>query len=132
MDLLQTVGQCDNGYACVYQNNLSWSSPTTPLPAEAHPRIVFERLFGEGGSAAERRAALRKRASLLDWVRDDITRLQNELGPGGSHPGRPVSRDGARGRAAHPEGREPAPPISRCPTSTGRSACRPPTPTTRG
>ena len=54
MDLLQTVGQCDNGYACVYQNNLSWSSPTTPLPAEAHPRLVFERLFGEGGSAADR------------------------------------------------------------------------------
>src|ERR671920_525027 len=81
MDLLQTVGQCDNGYACVYQNNLSWSSPTTPLPAEAHPRIVFERLFGEGGSAAERRSALQKRASLLDWVRDDITRLQSTLGP---------------------------------------------------
>jgi len=81
MDLLQTVGQCDNGYACVYQNNLSWSSPTTPLPAEAHPRIVFERLFGEGGSAADRRAALRRRASLLDWVRDDISRLQNRLGP---------------------------------------------------
>src|SRR3989442_1239527 len=81
MDLLQTVGQCDNGYACVYQNNLSWSSPTTPLPAEAHPRIVFERLFGEGGSAADRRAALKKRASLLDWVREDITRLQNKLGP---------------------------------------------------
>jgi hypothetical protein len=50
MDLLQVVGQCDNGYACVYQNNLSWSSPTTPLPAEAHPRIVFESLFGEGGT----------------------------------------------------------------------------------
>jgi Protein of unknown function (DUF1552) len=81
MDLLQMVGQCDNGYACVYQNNLSWSSPTTPLPAEAHPRVVFERLFGEGGSAAERRAALKKRASLLDWVRDDITRLQHQLGP---------------------------------------------------
>src|SRR4029078_9037533 len=64
MDLLQTIGQCDNGYACVYQNNLSWSSPTTPLPAEAHPRIVFERLFGEGGSAADRRAALRRRSSL--------------------------------------------------------------------
>ena len=42
MDLMQLVGQCDNGYACVYQNNLSWSSPTTPLPSEAHPRIVFE------------------------------------------------------------------------------------------
>jgi Protein of unknown function (DUF1552) len=81
MDLLQTVGQCDNGYACVYQNNLSWSSPTTPLPAEAHPRIVFERLFGDGGSAADRRAALRRRASLLDWVREDISRLQKKLGP---------------------------------------------------
>src|SRR4029078_10879770 len=80
MDLLSTVGQCDNGYACVYQNNLSWSSPTTPLPPEAHPRVVFERLFGEGGSAADRRAALKRRASLLDWVRDDISRLQNTLG----------------------------------------------------
>src|SRR5687768_10395147 len=81
MDLLQTVGQCDNGYSCVYQNNLSWSSPTTPLPAEAHPRIVFESLFGEGGSSAERRAALRKRASLLDSFNDDIARLQRNLGP---------------------------------------------------
>src|SRR5437773_7006250 len=82
MDLLQTVGQCDNDYACVYQNNRSWSTPTTPLPAEAHPRIVFERLFGDGGSAADRRTALRKRASLLDWVREDISRLQKKLGPG--------------------------------------------------
>lgn len=81
MDMLQTTGQCDNGYACVYQNNLSWSSPTTPLPSEAHPRIVFERLFGEGGSLAERRAALRKRASLLDWVTEDIASLQRKLGP---------------------------------------------------
>jgi hypothetical protein len=81
MDLLQVVGQCDNGYACVYQNNLSWSSPTTPLPAEAHPRIVFESLFGEGGSMAERRAALRKKASLLDWFNEDIARLNRQLGP---------------------------------------------------
>ena len=76
------MGQCDNGYACVYQNNLSWSSPTTPLPAEAHPRVVFERLFGDGGTAADRLAELRKNASLLDWVRDDISRLQQKLGPG--------------------------------------------------
>ena len=82
MDLMQVVGQCDNGYACVYQNNLSWSSPTTPLPAEAHPRIVFEGLFGEGGSMAERQAALRKKASLLDWFNDDIARLNRKLGPG--------------------------------------------------
>src|SRR5437870_424551 len=81
MDLLTTVGQCDNGYACVYQNNLSWSSPTTPLPAEAHPRVVFERLFGDGGSAADRLAELRKSSSLLDWVREDISRLQKKLGP---------------------------------------------------
>jgi hypothetical protein len=81
MDMLQTSGQCDNGYACVYQNNLSWSSPTTPLPAEAHPRLVFESLFGEGGSRADRRAALRRRASLLDFVKDDITRLGQTLGP---------------------------------------------------
>jgi len=81
MDLLSVVGQCDNGYACVYQNNLSWSSPTTPLPAEAHPRIVFENLFGEEGSAAERRGALKKRASLLDTVTEELTRLQKSLGP---------------------------------------------------
>ena len=81
MDMLQTTGQCDNGYACVYQNNLSWSSPTTPLPSEAHPRVVFERLFGEGGSRAERQAALRRRGSLLDLVADDLTGLRHSLGP---------------------------------------------------
>jgi hypothetical protein len=81
MDMLQTAGQCDNGYACVYQNNLSWSSPTTPLPAEAHPRLVFESLFGAGGSKGDRQAALRRRASLLDFVKDDITRLGKTLGP---------------------------------------------------
>jgi len=82
MDLLTTVGQCDNGYACVYQNNLSWSSPISPLPAEAHPRVVFERLFGDGGSSAERLAELRKNASLLDSVNEGISRLQRKLGPG--------------------------------------------------
>jgi hypothetical protein len=81
MDLLTTVGNCDNGFACVYQNNLSWSSPTTPLPAEAHPRIVFERLFGDGGTSADRLADLRRNASLLDWVNDDIAKLQKKLGP---------------------------------------------------
>ena len=80
MDLLELVGQCDDGYACVYQNNLSWSSPTTPLPYEAHPRLVFERLFGEGGSAEERSRTLKKRASMLDRVSRDIQRLQKELG----------------------------------------------------
>jgi hypothetical protein len=85
MDLMSVVGQCDNGYACVYQNNLSWSSPTTPLPAEAHPRIVFENLFGEEGSVAERRASLKRRASLLDSVTEELNRLQGKLGPGDRH-----------------------------------------------
>jgi len=82
MDLFTTIGSCDNGFACVYQNNLSWSTPTTPLPAEAHPRIVFERLFGDGGSPADQLSELRKNGSILDWVHDDISRLQGKLGPG--------------------------------------------------
>jgi hypothetical protein len=82
MDLLSVVGQCDNGYACVYQNCLSWSSPTTPLPSEAHPRLVFETLFGEGGNATARRAGIQRRASLLDSVLEEFTRLRNDLGPG--------------------------------------------------
>lgn len=81
MDLLSVVGQCDNGYACVYQNNLSWSSPTTPLPAEAHPRLVFESLFGEA-DAGDRRSSLQRRASLLDSVNEELLRLQKTLGPG--------------------------------------------------
>lgn len=81
MDLLSVVGQCDNGYACVYQNNLSWSSPTSPLPAEAHPRLVFENLFGEEGGTADRKASLKKRASLLDSMTDELKRLNKTLGP---------------------------------------------------
>jgi hypothetical protein len=80
MDLNPLAGVCNNGYACVYQNCLSWSSPTTPLPAEAHPRIVFERLFGEGGNAAARRSGLRSRGSLLDSFGVDIARLKQRVG----------------------------------------------------
>src|SRR5437868_2183596 len=80
MDLNPLAGVCNNGYACVYQNCLSWSSPTTPLPSEAHPRIVFERLFGEGGNAAARRAALQDRASLLDSFTANITKLKQRVG----------------------------------------------------
>ena len=80
MDLNPLAGVCNNGYACVYTNCLSWASPTTPLPSEAHPRLVFERLFGEGGSLAERRAARKSRASLLDSFNDDIARLKGSVG----------------------------------------------------
>ena len=80
MDLNPLAGVCNNGYACVYQNCLSWSSPTTPLPSEAHPRVVFERLFGEGGNADARRAALHNRASLLDSFTTDIARIRQRVG----------------------------------------------------
>ena len=80
MDLTQMTGQCDNGYACVYQNNLSWSSPTTPLPSEAHPRIVFESMFGEGGTVKERRTSLQQQRSLLDSMAEEIASLKTKVG----------------------------------------------------
>ncbi len=80
-EVLEVVGQCDDGFACVYQNNLSWSSATTPLPYEAHPRKVFDRLFGVG-SPEQRSRTLKKQASLLDRVRSDVSRLRRELGTG--------------------------------------------------
>ena len=81
IELLDIVGQCDDGYACVYQNNLSWSSPTSPLPYEANPQKVFGRLFGEG-SPEEQSRTLKKKASMLDRVKSDISRLRTELGSG--------------------------------------------------
>ena len=81
-DLIAQVGNCDNGFACAYQNNLSWSSATTPLPTEADPRIIFERLFGDGGSNDQRRVELRKSGSILDWMTADMDRLRRELGAG--------------------------------------------------
>jgi Protein of unknown function (DUF1552) len=80
MDLNPLAGVCNNGYSCVYQNCLSWSSPTTPLPSEAHPRVVFERLFGEGGTAAARQVGLRNRGSLLDSFSVDIAKLKQRVG----------------------------------------------------
>lgn len=81
-DLIAQVGNCDNGLACVYMNNLSWSSPTTPLPMEADPRVVFERLFGDGVSGTDRRAELKLNLSILDWMTQDMVSLQKKLGPG--------------------------------------------------
>ena len=79
-DFNYVVGACDNGFACAYMNTLSWSTPTTPLPTEANPRVVFERMFGDGGTAAERKAELRKSGSILDWVLEDMNRLERKLG----------------------------------------------------
>jgi len=79
-DLLAQVGSCDNGLACVYMNSLSWSSPTTPLPTEADPRILFERLFGDGGSPEERRREQKRNGSILDAVTTEMASLQGKLG----------------------------------------------------
>ena len=81
-DFNYVVGNCDNGFNCVYMNTLAWSGKTTPLPTEANPRVVFERLFGDGGSAADRKAELKKNGSILDWVTEDMARLGKKLGPG--------------------------------------------------
>src|SRR5438094_1011795 len=79
------IGNCDNGYSCVYTNSISWRTATDPNPMETNPRIVFQRLFGDGGSAAERLAQAREDRSLLDWVTSDLARLQQSLGASDRH-----------------------------------------------
>jgi hypothetical protein len=75
-------GQCEAGYSCAYMNTVSWQSPTTPLPVENNPSVVFDRLFGEGGSPDERLDRMKRKRSLLDRVNSDLARLQRSLGPG--------------------------------------------------
>jgi hypothetical protein len=74
-----TQGSCDSG-DCFYVNTVSWRNETTPNMAESHPRILFERLFGDGGSPAARQARTRSEGSILDSVRDEATRVANSLG----------------------------------------------------
>jgi hypothetical protein len=74
-------GSCDSG-DCFYVNTVSWRNETTPNLAEIHPRVVFERLFGDGGSSAERLARARSRGSILDSVGAEAARLAATLGHG--------------------------------------------------
>ena len=60
------TGGCDTGYSCAYGTTLAWASPTTPLPTQSSPRLVFEQLFGDGGPASQQLAALRTKNSILD------------------------------------------------------------------
>ena len=75
-----TVGNCENGYSCTYQNSTSWRSPTTPLPHERDPRAVFQRLFGDGGSVGARLAQMQTDRSILDSVAESINQLERRLG----------------------------------------------------
>ncbi|MBV9506633.1 MAG: DUF1552 domain-containing protein [Acidobacteriia bacterium] len=75
-DMTGLVGACDTGYSCAYMNTISWRTPTTPNPMEINPRVVFERLFGEGGSAAEQMARLEEDRSVLDTITREAKHLQ--------------------------------------------------------
>ena len=75
-----TVGNCENGYSCTYQNSTSWRTATTPLPHERDPRVVFQRLFGDGGSVESRLAQMQTDRSILDSVTESIGRLERRLG----------------------------------------------------
>jgi hypothetical protein len=75
------IGSCDRDYGCIYMNTLSWRTPTTPLPMEINPRKVFVRMFGQGGSAAERLERIREDRSILDAITRDAASLQLQLGP---------------------------------------------------
>jgi hypothetical protein len=81
IDLNFLSGQCENSYACIYMNTISWRSPTSPLPTENNPRIVFERLFGQGGTTEQRQRLAHENRSILDSVTEDFARLARTLGP---------------------------------------------------
>jgi len=74
-------GACDYGYACVYSDTISWSSPTTPLPMTIDPRVAFESLFGDGATPAERLKRQKVNASILDWISGDAKSLKRTLSP---------------------------------------------------
>jgi hypothetical protein len=79
-DFTGYVGGCSPGYSCAYMNTLSWSTPTTPLPMQINPRVVFERLFGRAGTSAQRLARMERNRSVLDSIKEDARELQRGLG----------------------------------------------------
>jgi hypothetical protein len=79
-DVSNMIGICDGTSSCAYLNTMSWRTPTTPLPAEINPRVVFERMFGDSGSAAERQARLQDDRSLLDSITSAASKLKANVG----------------------------------------------------
>src|SRR5690606_18688766 len=70
---------CGEGYSCVYTNTISWASPTTPLPMELNPQVIFERMFGSGSTPEQRAARRARNQSILDSVNDKIAKLRKEI-----------------------------------------------------
>jgi hypothetical protein len=81
IEMVDSSGACDYGYACVYADTISWASPTSPLPMILDPRMAFENLFGEGGTPEDRLQRGKVNSSILDWIKHDVARLQKSLGP---------------------------------------------------
>jgi hypothetical protein len=79
-DFTGLVGACDPGYSCNYMNTLVWQTPTTPLPMEINPRVVFDRMFGGGATREERLARIHADESVLDLVKSDLADLEGGLG----------------------------------------------------
>jgi len=82
-DAVRKSGNCDSGYSCAYQHNLSWKSPTQPMAPEPNPRLLFERLFGEGNVGQRKQNITMRHAqqrSILDFVMEDARALQRQLG----------------------------------------------------
>lgn len=79
-DFSGLVGSCDVGFSCAYMNTISWRTPTTPLPMEINPRVVFDRLFGDGATAQERLERIEQERSILDAVTGQVRRLERGLG----------------------------------------------------
>ena len=70
---------CGEGYSCTYTNTISWASPTSPLPMELNPQVVFERMFGDGSTAEQRMARRKRDQSILDSLRGSLTRLRGDV-----------------------------------------------------
>src|SRR5262249_5057703 len=75
-------GNCKWGYSCAYPNPNSWSSAAQPLPTQVNPRVVFERLVGDGTRPEERVAGRKQDASILDSVTRELGLFKRDLGVG--------------------------------------------------
>ena len=78
----ESVLACEAAFSCAYRNSISWKSPTDPQPMQNNPRLVFEKLFGDGSTGAERRARRQESRSLLDSVMGQVASLQKDLAAG--------------------------------------------------